>query len=496
MRAITERPAVSRVVLLAGCLLVGFSMGRWLAPLAAWIGPVLILRYSRDHKVGRGYAMVLAALVVALGIGFWGVFGTLTSVFIAVGYGLLWSLPYLADRILGSRLAGFSSTLVFPLAVTTVEFLNNHTNPLGAWGMTGFSQYGNLPLMQLASVTGMIGITFLMSWFASTANWAWENRNRGSELRWGLAIFGSVFAVVFIFGFLRLTLAPSSETDETVRVAGITTESADSLGDRISEMNLADSRKEIEAHWQAYFDATTREAQAGAEVILWPELAGVVLTSDEDSMTERAQEIARQNGVYLALPLAVGNFEPREFVWNKLLLIDPSGTIVIEHIKYGGAIIESTRVGDGNIQAVTTPFGVLSGIICYDMDYPAVVHQTGQNGTGLILVPSKDWYEIDPVHAQMAVFRGIENGMAMVRQTDKGLSIASDPYGRTLAQVDFFGATDRTMLAQVPTKHVATIYTAFGRWFEWLCLIGFLALVALALTRRRRVEEDREPAGV
>jgi len=483
MRAL--RPGVSLVVLLAGSLLVGFSMGRWLAPLAAWIGPVLILRYSRDHKVGRGYAMVLAALVVAFGLGFWGVFGPLPSVFIGVGYGLLWSLAYLADRILGSRLGGVSSTLVFPLAMTTVEFLNNQTNPLGAWGMTGFSQYGNLPLMQLASVTGMIGITFLMGWFASTANWAWENRNRGGELRWGLAIFGSVFAVVFIFGFLRLTLAPSSETDETVRVAGITTGSTAERADRISEMDLADSREEIEAHWQAYFDATTREAQSGAEVILWPEASGLVWTEDEDSMTERAQEVARQNGVYLALPLAVGNFEPREFVWNKLLLIDPSGTIVIEHIKYGGAIIESTRVGDGNIQAVNTPFGVLSGVICYDMDYPAVVHQTGQNGTGLILVPSLDWYEIDPVHAQMAVFRGIENGMSMVRQTDKGLSITSDPYGRTLAQVDFFGATDRTMLAQVPTKHVATIYTAFGSWFEWLCLIGFLYILARVSIARR-----------
>ena len=32
-------------------VLVAFSAGRWLAPLAAWIGPVLILRYARDHRV-------------------------------------------------------------------------------------------------------------------------------------------------------------------------------------------------------------------------------------------------------------------------------------------------------------------------------------------------------------------------------------------------------------------------------------------------------------
>jgi apolipoprotein N-acyltransferase len=132
---------------------------------------------------------------------------------------------------------------------------------------------------------------------------------------------------------------------------------------------------------------------------------------------------------------------------------------------------------------VTTPFGVLSGAICWDMDYPAVIQQTGQNGTGLLLVPSSDRFEVDPIHSQMAVFRAIENGMSLVRQTDVGLSIAVDAYGRVLAQTDFFGSTDRTMVAQVPTQHVATIYTAFGRWFEWLCLIGFLCLVAYVVAR-------------
>jgi len=81
------RPGVSLVMLLVGTLLVGFSMGRWLAPLAAWIGPVLIIRYSRDHKVGPGYPLIIAAYIVAVGIGFWAVWPPLRSIFIAVGYG-------------------------------------------------------------------------------------------------------------------------------------------------------------------------------------------------------------------------------------------------------------------------------------------------------------------------------------------------------------------------------------------------------------------------
>src|SRR3990172_9264325 len=215
-------PGLSLALLLAGTLLVGFSMGCWVAPLAAWVGPALILRYARDHKGWRGYPLVVAAYILAFIIGFMAIWlgagWPLPLVAILpVFYGFLWSLPYLADRLVGARLTGFASTLVYPLAATTLEFVNIHTNPVGMWGATGFTQYGNLPLMQFASVTGMIGITFLMGWFASVLNWAWENRNRGAEMLRGLFPFGAVLAAVFVFGFLRLNLAPAVDT---VRVAG------------------------------------------------------------------------------------------------------------------------------------------------------------------------------------------------------------------------------------------------------------------------------------
>lgn len=117
-----------------------------------------------------------------------------------------------------------------------------------------------------------------------------------------------------------------------------------------------------------------------------------------------------------------------------------------------------------------------------------VLQQAGWNDTGLMLVPSRDWFEIDPLHSHMAVFRAIENGMSIVRQTDEGLSLAADPYGRVLAQSDFFGTTDRTLVAQVPVKHVKTLYNLFGRWLEWLAPLGFVFVVGWALIGRRQMK--------
>ena len=485
------------VMLLAGSLLVGFSTGRWLAPLAAWIGPVLIMRFYRDQKVGRGYWFIIAAYTLAFLIGFGEMWFAMRGLVMVIGlsilYGFLWSLPYLADRLMSPRLKGFSSTLVYPFATATIELINIYTNPIGTWGATGFTQYGNLIIMQLASVTGMIGITFLMGWFASVTNWAWENRNRSSEVIQGLSVFGAVFTAVFVFGFLRLNLSPLSETEETIRVAGITTATQMELYEQAggaawwSDPGSAIAHAAVQARWDAYFAETEREAKAGAQVVFWNEIAGLASNSDVATMTAQAQDVAKQNGIYLAVPLAV--FYPADMgkpYENTLLLIDPSGAIVLEHNKFGGALIESNRlVGDGKLRAVDTPFGMISAVICWDGDYPAIIRQAGRNGTGLLLVPSSDFVEIDPIHTYMAAFRAIENGMSLVRQTEWGLSMAVDPYGRVLAQTDFFGATDRTLVAQVPVKHVTTIYSLFGSYLEWLAPIGLLLLVVRALTARR-----------
>jgi len=490
---------VSLLMLLVGSLLVGFSTGRWLAPMVAWIGPVLIMRYYRDQKVGRGYIFIIVAYILAFLIGFggmWlGMWGMGMMSGLAVLYGLLWSLPYLADRLMSRRLLGFSSTFVYPLAATTLEFVNIHTNPVGDWGATGFTQYGNLALMQLASVTGMIGITFLMGWFASVVNWAWETRTRGGQINRGLVIFGAVLAAVFIFGFLRLNLSSLSETEETIRVAGITTATQAELYEQaggnpawVTNPGSPIAHSAVQSRWDAYFAETEREAEAGAQVVFWNEIAGLTSNSDVAAMTAQAQDVAKQNGIYLAVPLAV--FYPADMGMPyelKLLVIDPYGAVVLEHVKYGGGLVTpGMLVGDRKLQKVDTPFGILSGIICWDADYASVIRQAGQNGIGLMLDPSSDSIQIDPIHTHMAVFRAIENGMSLVRQTEWGLSMAVDPYGRVLAQTDFFGATDRTLVAQVPVKHVKTIYSLFGSYLEWLAPLGLLLLVFRGLTSPRK----------
>lgn len=159
----------------------------------------------------------------------------------------------------------------------------------------------------------------------------------------------------------------------------------------------------------------------------------------------------------------------RSFRFPRAILMSPR--------KYGGNQFEGTVLGDGVLRTFQTPSATVSGVICWDMDFPGTVSQSGRNGTDILLNPTADWQTVSTTHATMAVFLAIENGVSLVRQADGGLWIATDPYGRTLARTDHFTTSERLMIAQVPTTGVTTVYSIIGNLFGWSTVLGFPLLV-------------------
>ena len=465
------------------------SIGNWIIPLAAWLAPIFTLRFMRTQR-----RLWLAYLVLAIVSGVAAHFALPPLLPmrtpILIGATVVSSLIYLADRLLVPRLPGFVATLVFPLAYTAVEFINTATNPVGSFGMTAYTQYDNLALLQLASVTGMWGIVFLMTWLASIVNWAWERGFDWLQIRRGITAYATILLLVLCFGQARLWFAPM--TTATVRIAGITAVDFRAHQDEMMQALNEDwsaFRQMMAERYDRYFAATIREAAAGAQIVVWPEFSVPVAAEDEAALIARGQEVARSEGIYLTLPMGV-QYQDEQPYEQKMLLIDPSGEVVLEHYKYGGSGMEGNRVdGDGILRTAATSFGALSGVICWDTDFPGTVIQAGRNGTDILLSPSLEFREIDPIHAHMAIMRGIENGVSMVRVADNGLSVIADPYGRVLATMDHFATSERVIVAQVPIQGVATIYPMIGDLFGWLALAGFVILVIWAIAKGRRATQ-------
>jgi apolipoprotein N-acyltransferase len=514
-----QRDRLSYLWLALGILFFAFATVRWTIPLAAWLYPVFLLRFVRTQPLLRGILLVLLASVLELAIelqgfvAFSGALYYLAPFGFGVVFGVLFTLPYLIDRVVAPRLGGMLGTLVFPLAVTTVWYLNDLVNPF-PWGNPAYTQYGNLPLLQLLSVTGLWGIVFLMSWLASLVNWAWEQGFAWSKVRPGLLLYSGLLALVFVGGGARLAFfAPQGPT---VRVAGITASRALPLPDRpfldTERGALFLSGKATEADRQPIRpvlaqiddDLLTRsqqEARAGAKVVVWSESDAVVLQEDEAALLQQARAVAQASGIYLDMGLAVilPPSEKPPFAQESSVLIDPTGKVVWIYQKQPIAGLETTFLapGDGHLPTIDTPYGRLATAICSDTDIPGTVLQAGQANVDLLLRPCVDGRGLDPIHTQMATFRAIENGFSLVTQADEGLSMAVDYEGNVLAASDYFTTDAQVMVAYVPMQGVHTIYATIGDLFAWLSVAGLVVLIGFALARRPKAGETgaAEPRG-
>ena len=482
-------------VAIAAVLLL-FANGANNIALAAWLGPLFLLRFVRGRGLWAGlvtaYLLLMATfmfqfrgMVPIPGIGYY--------IFL-FSFGVPLVLPYAADRLLSPRLSGLSATFVFPTAFAVTEYLVS-LGPYGSWGSAAYSQFGNLALLQLLSVTGLWGITFLAAWFASMGNWLWENGWDSKPARAGAIMYVAILLTVVMVGGVRLAVFPA--TSPTVRVASISRrkvqpEASDTawrhlLTNQATPAELEEVRAGANAVDSDLLSRAEREMQAGAKIVFWGEGNAPVFKTDESALIGRGRELAKKYQVYLGMALATWNVGKHPPLENKLVLVKPDGEIAWEYFKAhpvpgGEAAISITR--DGRLQSLDTPYGHLSSVICFDADFPQLLAQAGALGADVVLDPSNDWPAIDPWHTQMASYRAIEQGFNLIRHTSQGLSAAYDYQGHRLAAMDHYQALDQTLVAQVPTRGVRTIYSRAGDWFAWVCVAGLAALVVAGVRHK------------
>lgn len=465
--------------LFVGAGLLLFSNGRWIIPLATWLAPIFLMRFARTQPVRKGLGLLLVTNVLA-NIFFWqGIIPGGLYLPVASGVGVVFWLPYLADRLLVKRLQSFAATLVFPLLQVSLEYIITIASPLGSWGSLAYTQHSFLPLLQLLSITGMWGLSFLIAWLATVVNWAWEQDFALQRVRIGMLTYGGILALVLVYGSVRMAFfLPQSETFQVTSLIQTTDyrsflkmEDMLALKDRFQELG------------ERLLQQSRQQAQAGADVIIWQEGAVPVLQKDEASFIEKARTLAQEEKVYLLLGLvAIPEGFPKVKADNQAVWITPDGDVKWRYLKGRPVPGEPVVAGDGVIPHDQTGFGAIASVICFDMDHPVYIRQAGRSGTDVMLVPSWDWSDIVLFHTYMASFRGIENGFSIVRATGDGLSAAFDYQGRTLATADAF-TTKQAMVSHVPTHGVKTIYAMVGDLFAWLSMAGFVTLVALALFR-------------
>ncbi len=484
--------------LLMGLILLFFSKGDQPVWVAVWLAPLFILRFFRETGAIKAFLIALPCMVAVELIADRGMtpFPSFKILLFYTTYGIVLSLvPYSLDRLLKRSLPSGLRTFLFPSLAVSIPFI------LGSYGAWGAKANGmdDLVLLQLVSVTGITGISFLIYWTAAVANEIWEQRGNKKVIRNMSCTLLVVFIMIYSFGLIRLRwdykpensliaagiLSDPSQRDELINAFTVLVRNDPKKPDDVEIV-----RSSMTERFRELLDDSVATADSGFEIAVWPEAVVVLFEEDERSLIELASEKAKESRIYLGISVAVYQNKSRKnepgiqpLFKNKLILISPEGDVEWEYSKsilVPGMEAAISIPGDG-IMKVSGSGNKITGAICYELDFPRHIRQAAKMNAGLILAPSNDWEDIKNTHARMARLRAIENGISLLRPANGGVSIAVDPYGRILSQVDNYTSQGAPLFAVIPIDPVPTVYSFLGDYFNWLCLILSLICTTLSI---------------
>lgn len=432
----------------------------WLAPL-----PVLVVA----PRLSRTLTVVAAFLAWAGGhlslVGYyravripWAAIATFTAL-----PALLFALSVLLFRSLLLRRRPLAAAVVLPCIWVLVQTISGGAN--GSYGNLAYTQMDCLPLLQLAAVTGMSGITFFIL-FVPSALAALAVR-RSAPLLAALAV---VLVVSLGFGFRRLGTA---NPDGPTVVVGM------AVSDQ--RQNLRPERPaEAKRLLTEYAGKVTALAARGVRIILLPEMAAEFGDSDIPWLDELYGATARQAHARVLVPILHTTATVRR---NEARLYGADGRLEAAYWKHHLVpVLEDGTTPGTELAVLHEPRGTLGIEICRDMDYVPLARRNGAQGVGLLLVPAWDFVVDDWLHGRMAVMRGVENGFHLARVAKQGLMTITDPYGRVHAQQSSGAEPFATLVAPAGLQGVPTLYNRWGEWFAWP--VGVLLAVAVFLRFR------------
>jgi apolipoprotein N-acyltransferase len=484
-------------LLLLGSASLLFMGGKWNIVVLAWIGSIFLVRYFRTRRGAGDVLLAVPFLLAASHVFMIGLAEQVTLAFrvlIDAAFTLYLLVPCLVDSALHGRIRSrLLSSLVYPSALVVVQFLLSYVDALGTvitWTGGLFSQK---PLIQLVSVTGVWGPSFLVGWLASTVNALWEERFDPAKVRAPVIAFAAVFVAVLAWGGVRMAFfAPGPGTVKAGSVVvGLPEDNYFWTYLDLPEEQQGARKEQFRAAALAVqdelFAASERIVPSGIRILAWGSGNAPVFAEDEAALTARLQEFARAHRVYF-FPCLLVLGDDRGVDRTRVLAIRPDGMIAYTH--YKGRNPNAGYFRGTTLETLDTPYGRIASPICYEMESHRLIRQAGRQLVDILIVPGDEPSRDNAVvHTELSMFRGIENGASVLRTTLEGLTLGVDWQGRELSRLNYYLTPEnRTVLTELPTRGVRTVYAVLGDWFAWACcaLLGLLAVLGGLMSARRQ----------
>jgi apolipoprotein N-acyltransferase len=453
--------------------------------------PFLFLLYKLNYSGGFKFGYI-SGIVFNLGVVHWLAFnsGAIPSIsviamfaavlFLALNFALFgWIISILGKRI------GDKVFWTVPFIWTSIEYVRTFGTLGFPWISLSNTQTYFLPSIQIASITGIYGITFwillinvlisqvIILPFSQKKKFVWI----------GLVI--GVFLLSPIYGWFQLSKFAGGYKDY-LKVAGVqpNVDPNDKWDYKFREynFNLLDSLSLLVEN-------------ENLDLLVWPETATPAYIRHRSYYLQRVKNLSRRMNV----PILTGapdydKLQGKYLYYNAAFYIQPDSDSLGVYYKnklvpFGEYVplsrwfpaLNDMNLGQGNFIAGTekTVFYLNSSgkrfgaLICYESIFPQISRAFIKNGADFLVIITNDgWFGTTSgphQHSRMSILRAIENRIPIVRAANTGISMIIDPYGRELKTLPL--NTMGVMMDKIPFIQKPSFYARFGDLFAILNLV-------------------------
>ncbi len=499
-----------------GLLVLGFPVFN--AYFIAWIAIAPLLIALRGKSLKSSFRLGgLTGIIYFIGTIYW----VYHSMYYYGGLPLPLSILLMILLSISQALyiAGFSMLFTFitsrsvlpavlsaPVVWVTLEYVRTYTIFSFPWSMLGYSQHNFLPIIQIADMTGVYGISFLLAASSGMIHdiaviWTDRSEIAGKALRrlspLCIMIFLLALAASFYYGHEKLE-GKEEGREITVSVIQGNIEQGIKWDSRFR-------RKVIDTYKKLSIKASIDRPQ----IIVWPESALPFAFGNDKDQTDEIVAFQKELETHLLFgSIMVKPGKGKESrLSNSALLLSPEGEILsvydkIHLVPYGeyvplkelfpfvGKMVAA--IGDfargQETTVMETPFAKIGNLICYEIIFPGLVRKFADSGANVLVTITNDaWFGHTAApyqHFSMAVFRAVENRAPVVRAANTGISGFIDSRGRIIRESGLF--VEDVLTQTVNTGLKKSFYTKYGDVFAYICIVSSLLLFVWGFLTAKR----------
>jgi apolipoprotein N-acyltransferase len=363
------------------------------------------------------------------------------------------------------------------------------------WAIFGYSQAGVLPIVQIADLTGVYGIAFLLVTVNAALAELWLARGdplRQGAARRGLLLAAAVVGAALTYGFVRAAAVESGEKETRIAVVQANLDAGSQWRPELYGRNL-------DTYLRLSYDVLATQPPA---LVVWPESAMTFFLDTEPLFLAAIGHVVATQGAELLAggPRHEGSeSDPRYY--NTAFLVARDGAIAARYDKrhllpfaeyFPWRSIALLRREFGRVREFTPgrpsePLPTVAGragiVICNEALFPDIATERVRDGAEFLVNLSNDsWvgdHQFATMAAEMASLRAVEQRRYLVRASTSGPSAIVDPRGRRRAGTT--PATRDVITGAVQARAGLTPYARLGDAFGIACALA----VGVALAGRR-----------